>query len=319
MRIARVCATMVKMKVKVYAKLNLTLAVGARQGRFHPIDSVVTSVDVFDEVEVQRRADSRVSVCCDGIAPEQNSAYRAAKAFQREFSTDGVSIFVKKGIPLGAGMGGSSADAAAVVYCMCKLFGFDVRSEKVHELCAELGSDVNFMLRGGYARMRGKGDDLDFGNLLQQLYFAVTVFDAQLLAADVYAKFDEEDGESKLPVYPDGILGPFEMFAGDVSRLSAEQAEKTSSLLRLMFEMEMFGAQCYNDLEWAATQLDDYAAAYCKFVSDKGYKCTMTGSGSSYFIPFTRLSNAKRAVKTLANAGFNSFVCRSVLSGIEEI
>ena len=179
------------MKVKVFAKINLTLSVGAKCGRFHPIDSLVTSVDVSDTVEVMAREDDAIDLSCDAdIVTEQNSAYRAAVAFQNAFATKGVSISVRKEIPLGAGMGGSSADAAAVVYCMCKLFDVDISSVEVHSLCADLGSDVNFMLRGGFARMRGKGDDITFASAAKRMYFALTTFNVQLSAADVYYRFD---------------------------------------------------------------------------------------------------------------------------------
>ena len=188
---ARLCYN-IDMKVNVYAKLNMTLRVGQKQGAFHSVDSLVTSVDVADVVEVTARQDADVTLLCDlPIDPASNSAYRAAVAFMDEFHTSGVDIAVRKGIPVGAGMGGSSADAAAVVYCMCKFFGADVASQSVHELCSRLGSDVNFMLRGGYARMRGKGDDLTFMSLNKPLYFALTTFGVGMSTAEVYAKFDE--------------------------------------------------------------------------------------------------------------------------------
>ena len=182
------------MKVKVYAKLNLTLNVGERQGAFHPIDSVATSVDIYDVVEVIPRADSHVNVCgVEAVEQERNTAYKAAVAFRSAFAaktTPGVDIFIQKGIPFGGGLGGSSADAAAVVYCMCKLFGVDVHSREIHELCASLGSDINFMLFGGLGRLQGKGDDVTYYKLSKPLYFALTTFDFPLSSKEMYDAYD---------------------------------------------------------------------------------------------------------------------------------
>ncbi len=301
------------MKVKVYAKLNLTLAVAARQGQFHPIDSVVTSVDVFDTVQVTPRGDGAVTLQCDLPLPaEANSAYRAAEAFVCAFGSCGADISVVKGIPEGAGMGGSSADAAAVVYCMCKLFGVDVRSAAVHELCARLGSDVNFMLCGGLAQMRGKGDDLTFSALARPLYFALTTFDVQLSTAQVYAEYDKLFADATLPVYPQDVLDPLHIFAGDVSVLPADKRLGAAAVLAAAD----LGGQCFNDLESAAQQLDGYAKLYLAFAGER-FKCTMTGSGSAYYVLFTSRSAAEQAAELLNSAGFCTRVCRSVPTGIQ--
>ncbi|MCM1195408.1 MAG: 4-(cytidine 5'-diphospho)-2-C-methyl-D-erythritol kinase, partial [Firmicutes bacterium] len=146
------------MKVKSYAKLNLTLNVSGVKNGFHDIDSLVTSVDIYDVVNVDTRNDGRINVeKLKGIRNERNAAYKAADAFIRRFGSFGVDVVIDKGIPFGAGMGGSSADAAAVIYCMCKLFDIEENSDEVQNICAEVGSDVSFMLRGGFGRMRGKG------------------------------------------------------------------------------------------------------------------------------------------------------------------
>ena len=97
-------------KVKVFAKLNLTLNVGEKRGEFHPIDSVSTSVDICDVVEVVPRTDSQVNVYgVDNVEQERNTAYKAAVAFRHAFASKtlpGVDIFIKKGILFGAGLGG---------------------------------------------------------------------------------------------------------------------------------------------------------------------------------------------------------------------
>lgn len=289
------------MTVRVYAKLNLTLSVGDKQGKFHSVDSLVSSVDIFDEVTVVPRTDGKIYVRCDdaSIPAEANSALRAATLFQNAFCTDGVEIFVRKGIPIGAGMGGSSADAAAVTYCMCKLFGADVNSAQVRRICAESGSDVNFMLRGGFARMRGKGDDLTFARLSKPLYFALTTFDAQLSTAKVYAEFD-------------------------ALRLGANKQKTALTTCSAQTFAETVASDCaravfFNDLQQAARALTDCAENYISYTNACGWACCMTGSGSAYFVPFGQEKAAEQAVRRLNANGFSSRLCRTVSEGIREV
>lgn len=282
------------MKVKVFAKLNLTLNVLGKRDTFHVIDSVATTVDIFDVVTVNARADREVLVSgVDQVAPTQNTAYKAAYGFVRQFGTCGVDITVEKGIPFGAGMGGSSADAAAVVYCMCSLFNVDVRSDKVHALCASVGSDVNYMLCGGLGRMRGKGDDVTFGKLRSPWYFALTTFDTSISTAEVYSQLD---------------------------KLGAEQVlVNNSALMDVLRQGKAQGmSECFNNhLQVATARLSDYADNYLQFCNGQGLSPNMTGSGSAYYVAFVDEQSARNAADRLNAYGFNTVVCQSVHIGIE--
>lgn len=299
----------------MYAKLNLTLGVGAKEGKFHPIDSLVTSVDVYDEVEVASRADKRVTVCgTPNIPNESNTAYLSALKFIERFGTCGVDITIQKHIPLCAGMGGSSADASAVVYCMCKLFGVDIHCLKTHELCADIGSDVNFMLHGGLARMRGKGDNITFATLCRPLYFALTTFNVRYGTAQVYSAYDE------LPVGPlYRVTEHFTPVMFDRLRngfvLSVAEHDDFCDIERQEGNAVVF----YNDLQQAMQSLDGYAKDYVAFAKKQQWNCCMTGSGSAYFVPFTEQDEAVRAVELLSKFGFDTRLCRSADSGVEEV
>ena len=148
-------------KIKSYAKVNLTLDVTGRAGGYHLLDSFVASVDLFDLVCVRKRKDKLVSVTMhgmdgEGIPPERNNAFKAGEAFVGRFSTAGADVTVYKNIPMGAGLGGSSADAAGVLNAMAKLYGIDDKAA-LGELADALGSDTRYMLDGGFCRMRGRG------------------------------------------------------------------------------------------------------------------------------------------------------------------
>lgn len=279
------------MKVKVYAKLNLTLNVFPKVGNFHPIDSVVTSVNIWDQIEVKPRKDKKVKL--KGFMPTvDNIAYKTAVAFVEQFDTFGVNIDIKKGIPIGAGVGGSSADSAGVIYCMCKLFDIDLQSEPVAKLCASLGSDITFMLKGGIARMQGKGDDVTFGECPFNLYFALTRFSQSMSTADVYNAFDTLPEQRKT------------------------DSEKLFNLLcngNLAIELQN------NNLQSACQSLSSYAQSYIQCVRDLGYTPNMTGSGSAYYVWCQSQTDAERVTRMLQERGFNATVVHSVPCGIEHI
>ena len=149
-------------KIKSYAKINLTLEILGVEGGYHLLDSLVASVDMFDLIVLKKRKDKLSRVVMKGmgsesIPPEKNVALKAAELFSETFSKGGAEITVYKNIPIGAGLGGSSADAAGVLNGMAKLYGVEDR-EKLKALADSLGSDTGYMLSGGFARMQGRGE-----------------------------------------------------------------------------------------------------------------------------------------------------------------
>ena len=174
--------------LKVHAKLNLTLEItGVNERGYHELDMICCSVSPHDEVRV-KKAD-KISVTMDGKpAGEENTAYRAAvevmKACGRALCAD-----IKKGIPAGAGMGGSSADASAVFYAAVKLELIDENTAE--KLCVKVGSDVAYMMKGGYCRLQGEGEKI---TPLGEIDFRLAVVQKEVGAstAEVYKGYDEE-------------------------------------------------------------------------------------------------------------------------------
>lgn len=151
-------------RVEVNAKINLTLDVLGREGDLHLIDSLVASVDLSDKLVAKKRKDPLVRVFMHGmgseaIPPEANNAQRAGEAFVKRFSSSGADITVYKDIPMGAGLGGSSADAAGVLLAMKELYGAE--EGEISALAETLGSDTKYLLTGGLQRMRGRGEKLE--------------------------------------------------------------------------------------------------------------------------------------------------------------
>ena len=144
-------------RVKSFAKVNLTLDITGVNGGYHMLDSVVASIDVADVITARSRRDGQINVTMHGegsenIDPERNNAVKAARAFMHHFDTCGADIAVWKNIPVGAGLGGSSADVAGVLRAMAKLYNID-DFEAVKAIADSLGSDCGYMLTGGYARL----------------------------------------------------------------------------------------------------------------------------------------------------------------------
>lgn len=183
-------------KIRAYAKLNLTLEItGVRDG-FHLLDSLVASVDLFDLIKVKKRNGALSSVVMHGmgseeIPPEKNNALKAAEAFSKRFGVNGVEISVFKNIPIGAGLGGSSADIAGVLRAMQRLYGV-TDDEAVKTLGDELGSDVRYMLDGGFARMRGRGEQVEpIGGVKDKLWLLLLCPSCEVSAGAAYRKYDE--------------------------------------------------------------------------------------------------------------------------------
>ncbi len=231
------------------------------------IDSVVTTIDVFDTVTVKRRSDGRINISMRGmgsqsIPAEANNAYRAAELFRDRFSCGGADISVDKNIPVGAGLGGSSADAAGVLNALSALYGVDDRPavEALADLC---GSDTRYMLGGGYARLRGRGNEIEQIESPLKLNFLILCPQTGVSTAECYARYD---------ALPDGL------------RDNGDRAQ-------FALEREDYGALCasfYNALYAPARQIAPCVegALYDALrLSPDG--AAMTGSGSAVFAVFS--------------------------------
>lgn len=176
------------------AKLNLTLDVLGRRENYHSIDSLVTSIDLSDRIVAKKRKDGQIFVQMHGmgsenIPPDKNNAQRAGERFVQAFQTTGADIAVYKNIPIGAGLGGSSADAAGVLRALGKLYG--VPLEALKPVADELGSDTGYLLSGGFARLRGRGEQVELLGDPPDLHFLLLCPKEGVSTAECYRKSDE--------------------------------------------------------------------------------------------------------------------------------
>ncbi|MEW6428395.1 MAG: 4-(cytidine 5'-diphospho)-2-C-methyl-D-erythritol kinase [Thermodesulfobacteriota bacterium] len=154
------------LKLSAPAKINLTLFVtGRRADGYHQLDMLMVKLALADGVELRRRRAGIVVHCPDSDLPEDggNLVHRAAAAALGLGGVDGgVEITLRKNVPIAAGLGGGSSDAAAVLSGVLALYGSRVGGEALHAAAVGLGADVPFFLfPGRAARARGIGDVLD--------------------------------------------------------------------------------------------------------------------------------------------------------------
>lgn len=153
------------LRVSAPAKVNLHLGVGPLGADgYHPVETVMHTLELADTVTIRPAVGLEFTCSPDlGLSHESNLAYRAARAMEERFGrTLAVSIAVEKRIPAGAGLGGASADAAAVIAGLATLWGLDPAEPGLAAVARTLGADVPFFLTGGAARLTGRGDVLAY-------------------------------------------------------------------------------------------------------------------------------------------------------------
>ena len=148
------------LSLKAYAKINLTLEIlGKRADGFHEIATVMQTIDLADDLTFGAAPTLIVESEAEGIAPEENLVLKAAKLLQSKLAIKaGARIRLTKRIPIAAGLGGGSTDAAATLVGLCALWGKAVPKAELSAMAAELGSDVPFFISGGTALAEGRGE-----------------------------------------------------------------------------------------------------------------------------------------------------------------
>ena len=178
------------MIINAFAKINLTLdIVGRRQDGYHNIDSVFQSVGLFDTLKIEKS--DKISVYCEGIENENNIAYTAAKEFfEYTRIMGGVNIEINKNIPLLSGLGGGSADAAAVIEALCRLYETPLDMEEKIKIALKCGADVPFFLYGGTARVGGIGEKVEPLPDITGYYALILKSGEKISTADMYKRVD---------------------------------------------------------------------------------------------------------------------------------
>ena len=179
-----------------FAKLNLTLDVlGKREDGYHDLQSVMQAISIRDDIEIDVGTGKPWKLQCtaEGIpTDEKNLAWKAAKVFCEALKKDpdGLEIRITKRIPSGAGLGGGSADAAAVLRALNRYYEEPLSVMALAELGAEIGSDVPFCVLCGTAMVEGRGERLRKLPDMPECVFVVCKPDFSVSTPELYQRID---------------------------------------------------------------------------------------------------------------------------------
>lgn len=156
---------MKEIKLKARAKINLSLDVlGKREDGYHELLMIMQSIELGDELTIKIMPEKGIRLTASGIfiaCDKDNLAYRAAELILRESKrSEGVHIHIDKQVPLGSGMAGGSADAAAVLIGLNHVMGLNLPMQALMDRALKLGADVPFMMVGGTMLAEGIGEKL---------------------------------------------------------------------------------------------------------------------------------------------------------------
>ena len=269
------------------AKLNLSLdVVGILPGGYHALDMVMQAVSLYEQVTLRRSVDLVVRIPGSRIPTgPKNTAYKAALAFFYYTGLlAGADITIRKSVPVRAGMGGGSADAAAVLVGLNTLYGAHLSMTELCALGASVGADVPFALMGGTCRVQGLGDLIKALPPCPDCWFTVVMPGYGISTPAAFAAYDQIGS----PTHPDCAAQETAIRAGDLNGLCSAAG---------------------NALEVCAGGAD--TAALKEALTAHGARAAlMTGSGAAVFGIFETEDAARQAASALEAAGRQIYTLR---------
>ena len=289
-----------KLDIQARAKINWTLdVVGVLPNGYHDLDMLMQSVTLCDRLTMED-ADActlRVRTGRGSYVPadENNLVLRAARALQKETGcTRGAAITLKKFIPVAAGMGGGSSDAAATLKGLNVLWGLGLTDERLEEIGLTIGADVPFCIRGGLQRAQGVGERLTPLALKTPLYLVAFQPCRGLSTREVFTSLHENGIDDK--DRPDNDAAQQALITGNVRQL---------------------GRSLGNVLEPVSRRLRPQLDEAIRAIEESGaVGARMTGSGSAVFGVYAHAGACKRAAEQLQRTYPACRMMRTADSGV---
>lgn len=290
------------LEVLAPAKINLFLEItGKLENGYHTVDTVMQSLSLADTVSLELLSKSAgIVISCDipGIpTDERNIAYKTARAYLESSGADcGVHIDIKKRIPSEAGMGGGSADGAAVLVGLNHLCGSLLPIERLHELASSKGADIPFCIEGGTKRLDGIGTRVCEGFVSPELHIVIAKPKCGISTPAAYGCLDKlhSDFFAHSSVTPDKLL--------EALRQSNEE-----NIIRNLYNRfeEIQGLLCPDVCELTA------------FMRDNAHAAMLCGSGTAVFAVADNDAHARRLEEMIKNKypGYFTAVSRTVSRG----
>jgi 4-diphosphocytidyl-2-C-methyl-D-erythritol kinase len=291
--------------MRTNAKINLFLRVlGRRPDGYHEIETILHGVNVFDEIDVALTADGDTKIdmrFADGLHGElptdqDNVVSRVIEQLiERGALNEGVHISVTKNIPIGAGLGGGSGNAAGVLVALNELWGVNLEPDGLSEVAGLVGSDVPYCVGGGTALATSRGEELTPLPAPDELDVVLGISHEPLFTRDVYARWTETEDTEGVGTAPMTLA----LGGGEVGEIA--------SLL-------------YNELEPAVFDLRPEVVSKKQAFLDAGaLGASVTGSGPTIFALARDSVHAREIAASVENVFDQTLVVRSQPECIERL
>lgn len=288
-----------KVKVKAPAKINLSLDVLRRRpDGYHDVSMVMQAVSLYDYIAVETTENGGIEILCDyeGVpCNEKNIAYKCAEAFFNYTKTEntGIRITIDKNIPTQAGLAGGSADGAAVIIALNKLFSTYLKENELCEIGSKIGADIPFCIVGGTRLASGTGTDLKKMVSMPKCDIVICKPEFSVSTAEAYSRIDSAN---------------------------LSHPEFTAEMVRAVYarDIYMVTSSMLNDFE-IALDLEPINEIKKIMLKNKALGACMSGSGSAVFSVFNNRKKAEKCVDKLKETYDYVFLCEPVKNGCEVI
>ena len=286
------------MKVKAAAKINLMLDILKRlDNGYHSLFMIMQSVDLYDTIDVYKNDLNQIVIKCDNDkvpCNEKNIVYKCANAFFNSLSIAdrGVTIEIQKCIPMAAGIAGGSADGAATLYCLNKIYNTNLNERELCQIGEKIGADIPFSLTGGTSIALGTGTIIAPVKDLPECYIVLCKPEQDVSTPEAYAQFDALARVRHL----DRI--------SMIDAISNCDYEKICSLCGNVFEQAI-----------EVPKRPHIKGIMRKSGADA---CVMSGSGPTVYGIFSNKEQAEDAYGKLIKKYDQVYLCKPVKAGIKE-
>ena len=305
------------MKIKSYAKVNLSLEViNKRSDGYHNIESIVQNISIHDVISIKVNSNTeKIFIVSDVNDPnfpidDSNIIVKAARLFLEHIKRKcGLMIFIRKNIPIGAGLGGGSSNAAATLVLLNRIFGNKLEFQTIFDIASELGSDVPLFLYPGTKGISETGKIVRTVGLLKGTPTVVVKPKTSISTKNAYDNFKLDDltkpigCSRKICSLFEGLREPTTMTPDELYR---------SFLLSL-------GQYCRNVFELSCNIASEISELKSLMFKSGAVIALMTGTGSAVFGAFYNYENARASCRIIAEMGLRPCICKFVERGSEII
>ncbi len=277
-------------EVKANAKINLALAVKyKREDGYHEIESIYQEIDFHDKLTLKKATGIKFSTNSEDLQNESsNLCITAARLLIEAFDLPGMNIRLEKNLPIGAGLGGGSSDAAAVLKGGLELYGRETSDKKVQYLAEKIGSDVPFFLNGGTACGSGRGEILKNVQIKADYHVLLILPDIKISTIWAYKNLNLA-----------------------LTRKNHDYKFKGFTIQNL--DLIHFRSEFYNDFEnLVFKHHPQLAIVKVELYELEADYASLSGSGSALYGLYSSFSKAEEASKVLSRR-FSTHICRPVI------